>query len=609
MSVMWVKNYLDLKGFIVFTLLALLLYFVYIFYFVSIEYFTLRELIATLFERENQAYYPILSDLSMVFLVMGIYAVRIEWNEQGEKYMNHLPISTIKIFISKFLFLWVFANGVYLSIFAITFLSSWLNPDALANADDSVFSDYFIRIVIDSYLQLNVELVVFIAFGLLLAHFSWVVWLVVAMVFIIMLVFDQHAIAYLGNPLKLMLLESHGHQLFIPTYLNIAQLLGASVLMLIAYHLYSKRSLAGRNQNQLQSDLKLITLMGLAVIAISSVATLILTQPSKKMATLDHFILSAPVDEFDSLLDEQPAMVKAYEQARQYFEADVRQPIFLQLKDQSAHLGTAQWMQINLNTTALYNQFDEVIFHELVHVFIDDISNNIASEFFNNTRFFHEGLAQYLTAEYLKTEVREINYRDISVAATLGLISFETLSNNDALSNYWDSNLAYHLGEIFIKALVLEYGEKAPLSIIRAMGQFEKSKLSAKHFWWQVFQRAGFNLKQVVDRYDVLVAEIQAEFGDYQLPENIFYRIDYKDRLIRISPTEAAPTDWRYILQWSLDAQKINPSFERFDASVNAFELSIASRFGRPLYFQIGLQHENGASYYGRWQKVLAGQY
>ena len=195
------------------------------------------------------------------------------------------------------------------------------------------------------------------------------------------------------------------------------------------------------------------------------------------------------------------------QQIRSFLGADKAQTkVVIDLTSNIPHLaGVAHWKKINidLNSCSSSSERVAVMGHEMVHVYISQLSDSYLSRHFPSTQFFHEGLASYLEYRLFRQPEELADFRSVAaVAHQRTNIRIEELTNGPLLRTRLDESLVYNLGEVFVHALVETYGDEAPGAVLRAFGRKEAlNDLEGETLWRDGFQAAGYSFDVVVARY------------------------------------------------------------------------------------------------------------
>lgn len=177
--------------------------------------------------------------------------------------------------------------------------------------------------------------------------------------------------------------------------------------------------------------------------------------------------------------------------------------------------------------------------HETVHVLAHQVAGTGFTSAYNSTRFFNEGLAQYLENEFYDDEEAKKRNRQLTAAvASRGRVPLETLLDNTALAETRDPDLVYPLGEVFCRALVEVAGKDAPLRVLQ---EFQHSNLGYRlegiALWRAMLQECGMDLEAVTAAYDTEIerlVETEAQF--IASVPRLSAKVEVKDDKIWITP-------------------------------------------------------------------------
>jgi hypothetical protein len=168
--------------------------------------------------------------------------------------------------------------------------------------------------------------------------------------------------------------------------------------------------------------------------------------------------------------------------------------------------GQTNWTKIRMPLTSQsdFHDLELILGHETVHVFIEQLSDGHASTHFNETRFFHEGLATHVELTLFGSDDdRAKNRREIAGAWSRGKVPLEQLVDDTALGKKREPFLAYPLGSVFAHVLIETQGHDAPARLLRAMARKDApSGLKGAAFWRDTMQAAGLNYDRVAAAYD-----------------------------------------------------------------------------------------------------------
>lgn len=164
------------------------------------------------------------------------------------------------------------------------------------------------------------------------------------------------------------------------------------------------------------------------------------------------------------------------------------------------------WTKIRLpfDDSIDLERFQRILGHETAHVYIEQLSNSRTSKLFRYNRFLHEGLATYIEMEHFATdEQKASNRRSVAAAWSRGRIPFSMLCDDSTLTSSRDRNLAYPVGEIFVRALVETHGKESVARLLRALGRPNAPMgLHGVSLWRDTMQVADIALDRVEAAYE-----------------------------------------------------------------------------------------------------------
>jgi len=261
--------------------------------------------------------------------------------------------------------------------------------------------------------------------------------------------------------------------------------------------------------------------------------------------------------------------------------------------------GHAHWKTIAMDLDKIKSReaLLSTLGHETVHVYIDILSDDRMTRAFQWTRFFHEGLAEYV--QYRFFEPPESLDRCRAVAAILrsrGDVDFERMMDDGELSRLHDPMIVYPLGESFVAALIERYGDDAPVRIVRAFGRKEAPKdLKGMALWQDVFQTAGFNLDEAVDAFYMLLdrgVERNRELIE-GLPAPVGEVLAEDHRIGVRARWDGAP-DWTVVCRFRTSVTARHQVFVHREADEQGVFWSEKTLLTAGLWYQLGLREEAG---------------
>ncbi|MEM6926636.1 MAG: ABC transporter permease subunit [Myxococcota bacterium] len=151
-----------------------------------------------------------------------------------------------------------------------------------------------------------------------------------------------------------------------------------------------------------------------------------------------------------------------------------------------------------------------VLTHELAHAVAFERLGLAAWEQKEHTRFFDEGLANWVADEL------EGDGEDPVAAGlvrSLGQARFDLLVDDGRLIYEQDIQEAYWLGEVFVRALVDVAGEPAIPCVLDALGSHGRRVVAGLALWYDAAERCGFDLDAVTDRWEARLDVVAERVG------------------------------------------------------------------------------------------------
>jgi hypothetical protein len=165
------------------------------------------------------------------------------------------------------------------------------------------------------------------------------------------------------------------------------------------------------------------------------------------------------------------------------------------------HAGSATWDTIRLD---LYRAHDDdellrTLAHETVHVLALRLSDRRDVDHQNSTRFFSEGLAEYLSLALVPSAAHEAGRWFEAVVAREKLnIEFNDLVASQEFIARFGESLLYPLGYTWVAVLVQSCGAGAPGRVLEVLSRSEGLRgLSGPRLWQHTLQELRCDLNQV----------------------------------------------------------------------------------------------------------------
>ncbi len=191
-----------------------------------------------------------------------------------------------------------------------------------------------------------------------------------------------------------------------------------------------------------------------------------------------------------------------YQQLRTLLNATQEPVIHVDMTTENEHAaGLAQWKTIKMGLSGADSpeRYARVLSHETAHVFQSVESNRAFRRYFNSTRFFIEGMANYVSFEVVPQDQTRKQNRDIAAVSWHRQdIEFADMANSSAFTARFNAELVYSLGEIWSEGLVEACGIDALGKVLRAAGRDGAPQgLSAQGFWRNTLQSISCELEVV----------------------------------------------------------------------------------------------------------------
>ncbi len=167
--------------------------------------------------------------------------------------------------------------------------------------------------------------------------------------------------------------------------------------------------------------------------------------------------------------------------------------------DHLARAGDASGLTIRLAPAVLDDpaRAERVLLHETTHVFGRLVSQGGTDEHHGALRVFDEGLATAWSRDLAGPKAADPGVAAGMVLAMLHgqrTLRAADVTDFDDLAQRHDPDLAYPLGEAFIRAMEDAYGPGAPLRVLRALrADGDREELKGEAYWRQLMAAAGMS--------------------------------------------------------------------------------------------------------------------
>ena len=309
-----------------------------------------------------------------------------------------------------------------------------------------------------------------------------------------------------------------------------------------------------------------------------------------------------------------------YQQLRVLLNASTEPVIHVDMTSENDHAaGLAQWKTIKMGLSGgeSPNRYARVLSHETAHVFQSVESNRAFRAYFNSTRFFIEGMANYVSFEIVPRQDTRRQNRDIAaVSWQRQNIQFEDMTNSAAFSSQFNAELVYGLGEIWTEALVDVCGKGALGEVLRSAGRDGAPLgLPAGVFWRDTLQQFSCELELVNAAWRTKLSARFDDIDQSQFPilDNMS-AIEHENGVtISISaPLESELPAYRYALRIAKESKSVasvdaifkpDNLIVELDSQVLKFEVPSELTDRGRFRYQVGYQIEDGSRiYFQSWR-------
>jgi len=175
--------------------------------------------------------------------------------------------------------------------------------------------------------------------------------------------------------------------------------------------------------------------------------------------------------------------------------------------------GQTNWTKIRipLEEAADSAEFRQILRHETAHVYIEQLSEGLASAHFNAMRAFHEGMATAVELSVADDEEAGGDRLRMErwAAATIdrGAVAMEVLCDDAKLSAKRDPAVVYPLGFVFARSLIQAGGPTLPRRVLESLHQSpSRTGAGSSELWRHVLQKCGVSYDLVAATYDESLA-------------------------------------------------------------------------------------------------------
>ena len=209
--------------------------------------------------------------------------------------------------------------------------------------------------------------------------------------------------------------------------------------------------------------------------------------------------------------------------------------------------GLATWKKIRMDLGAFEEDLSQrrVLAHEATHVLQSTASDRALARHFGTTRFFIEGMAQYVSFAVVPEPGRQrANHALAAVAKARQDIGFDDLIDAQAFGRRFDPELYYSLGDTWAEALVAVCGERVLGDFLRAAGrEGAPRRIGGELFWRDTFREIGCELDAVnsvwAERMDEAYAAL--DLAPFPLFDDVVVARDAAAGVVRVTARLVAP--------------------------------------------------------------------
>ncbi|MEM7698660.1 MAG: ABC transporter permease [Verrucomicrobiota bacterium] len=167
--------------------------------------------------------------------------------------------------------------------------------------------------------------------------------------------------------------------------------------------------------------------------------------------------------------------------------------------------GQAYWQKIRMRIPrkAPTEEAVAILGHELAHVFADQITDSRLSESFNETRWFHEGMASWVEYSLFRSAEAALGFeRQLALASYWDEVDFSEMVNDVEASEIRDPFLVYPAGWLWVDSAEDVYGEDVVARLLRSIARKDAArKLTGLSYWREACLGADLDLERIRARF------------------------------------------------------------------------------------------------------------
>lgn len=239
--------------------------------------------------------------------------------------------------------------------------------------------------------------------------------------------------------------------------------------------------------------------------------------------------------------------------------------------------GTAASRKIRLKLSDGYlPDHRSTLAHETVHIYINELAQNrLTHPRWDD--FFHEGVATHLEHLVQPSEETQHLRRIAAIFWARHRVPWEQVWDRDFLTQNYDANLVYALGESFAEVFRRRAGTGGPKAVLAALARPElPENLSGLAQWRDAFMTAGWDFDQLgadwvqfleegrgeAKKFPRLLPEVRLKDGKLDLEINVIPPLGYQLACrLRLTPNDDPATYFtatgRYVVGCLFDIRKV----------------------------------------------------
>jgi len=471
--------------------------------------------------------YAVTIVIMLITLVTAYSLFPREHDDSTVDFLRALPVSRRAIFIAKFLAALILLVGLNFLGYGTDYLLLKLNPQTISGRFyPDVWANLLLRDCLFAF--------VILSHGILLSWFRTLGLIFYGIYFLLLMLFESSVgSAGVISVFQFMTNEFHGSTLILNYKAIGVHLAVAVVFLFLAYQLWNRSDSARTGGKVHKRSTRIWQSLGSVVAFLIIVVTILGMIDSGTGGRTSTDLEVASTEHFRFVFDRKRVKTAAYmlEHAEDDFEklgsilgVETLPHIRVDLSAESEHAaGLAKWKKIQMDLDAFRNDVSQrrVLIHEAAHVMQAVESDRAFSSNFSSTRFFIEGMAQYVSFLVVpETERRDANWILASVAWKRQHIEFNDLIDEASFSERFDPELHYSLGDLWTAALVDTCGIEVLGDILRAAGRDKAPfDLPGMIFWRDTMREVNCELDTVNTRWRARLEELHAQVDQRRFPK------------------------------------------------------------------------------------------